>query len=92
MIFSTITQKGLELTYDLKKIPSQYSGNIEMKLIRDTTYNNYVCTPFFKYIKNRFLESNRNTKSNAIAIDSNGVFKLPKEAFRLDGYCFFFCA
>lgn len=86
MIFSTITQKGLELTYDLEKIPSQYSGDIEMKLIRDTTYNNYVCTPFFKHIKNRFLESNRNTKSNAIAIDSNGVFKLPKEAFRLDGY------
>ena len=86
MIFSTITQKGLELTYDLEKIPSQYSGDIEMKLIRDTTYNNYVCTPFFKHIKNRFLESNRNKKSNAIAIDSNGVFKLPKEAFRLDGY------
>ena len=86
MIFSTITQKGLELTYDLEKIPSQYSGDIEMKLIRDTTYNNYVCTPFFKHIKNRFLESNINTKSNAIAIDSNGVFKLPKEAFRLDGY------
>lgn len=86
MIFSTITQKGLELTYDLEKIPSQYSGDIEMKLIRDTTYNNYVCTPFFKHIKNRFLESNKNTKSNAIAIDSNGVFKLPKEAFRLDGY------
>ena len=87
MIFSTITQSDLDLTCDLENIPPQHSGDIEIKLIRDAKYNDYVCTPYFKCIKNRFLECESNTKSKAVAINStSGIFKLPKDAFKLDGY------
>lgn len=85
MLISTITQSGYNLSCDNDDIPRQHSGDTEFKFIRDNKYNGYVITPFFKCLKNRFIESNKE-KSYAIPIDANGVFRLPKKAFSSDGY------
>lgn len=85
MIVSTITQQGYNLTCDINDIPAQFSGNIEFKFIKDSKYENYVVVPHYKYLNNRFLESNHNTKTFQLKI-TNGIFKLPPQAFELDGY------
>ncbi len=85
MIVSTITQQGYDLTCDINDIPAQFSGNIEFKFIKDNNYESYVVVPYYKYLSDRFLESNRNTKTYQLEI-TNGVFKLPPQAFELDGY------
>lgn len=85
MIVSTITQQGYDLTCDINDIPAQFSGNIEFKFIKDSKYESYVVVPHYKYLNNRFLESNRDTKTFQLKI-TNGIFKLPPQAFELDGY------
>lgn len=85
MIVSTITQSGYDLSCDINDIPAQFSGDIEFRLIKDSKYENYVAIPHYKYLNNRFLENNRDSKSYQLIIN-NGTFKLPPQAFELDGY------
>lgn len=85
MIVSIITQTGYELSCDITEIPAQFSGDIEFKFIKDSKYENYVVIPHYKYLNNRFLENNRDSKTYQLMIN-NGIFKLPPQAFELDGF------
>ena len=85
MIVSTITQQGYDLTCDINDIPAQFSGNIEFKFIKDSKYESYVAIPHYKYLSNRFLEKKLDTRTFQLKI-TDGIFKLPPQAFELDGY------
>ena len=85
MIVSTITQIGYDLSCDITDIPAQFSGDIEFRFIKDGKYENYVVVPHYKYLNNRFLENNRDSKTYQLMIN-NDIFKLPPQAFELDGY------
>lgn len=85
MIVSTITQHGYDLRCDINDIPAQFSGNVEFKFIKDSKYENYVVVPCYKYLNNRFLENNRDAKVYQLKI-TNGIFKLPPQAFECDGF------
>ena len=85
MIVSTITQLGYDLSCDINDIPAQFSGDIEFRFVKDSKYENYVVVPYYKYLNNRFLENNRDSKTYQLIINNN-IFKLPPQAFELDGY------
>lgn len=85
MIVSTITQLGYDLSCDINDIPAQFSGDIEFRFVKDSKYENYVVIPHYKYLNNRFLENNRDSKTYQLMIN-NDTFKLPPQAFALDGY------
>lgn len=85
MIVSTITQLGYNLSCDINDIPAQFSGDIEFRFVKDSKYENYVVVPHYKYLNNRFLENNRDSKTYQLMIN-NDIFKLPPQAFELDGY------
>lgn len=85
MIVSTITQIGYDLSCDITDIPAQFSGDIEFRFVKDGKYENYVVVPHYKYLNNRFLENNRDSKTYQLMIN-NDIFKLPPQAFELDGY------
>lgn len=85
MIVSTITQLGYNLSCDINDIPAQFSGDIEFRFVKDSKYQNYVVVPHYKYLNNRFLENNRDSKTYQLMIN-NDIFKLPPQAFELDGY------
>lgn len=85
MIVSTITQLGYDLSCDINDIPAQFSGDIEFRFVKDSKYENYVVVPHYKYLNNRFLENNRDSKTYQLVINNN-IFKLPPQAFELDGY------
>lgn len=85
MIVSTITQLGYDLSCDINDIPAQFSGDIEFRFVKDSKYENYVVVPHYKYLNNRFLENNRDSKTYQLMIN-NDIFKLPPQAFELDGY------
>ncbi len=85
MIVSTITQLGYDLSCDINDIPAQFSGDIEFRFVKDSKYENYVVVPNYKYLNNRFLENNRDSKTYQLIINNN-IFKLPPQAFELDGY------
>ena len=85
MIVSTITQLGYDLSCDINDIPAQFSGDIKFRFVKDSKYENYVVVPHYKYLNNRFLENNRDSKTYQLIINNN-IFKLPPQAFELDGY------
>ena len=74
MIVSTITQLGYDLSCDINDIPAQFSGDIEFRFVKDSKYENYVVVPYYKYLNNRFLENNRDSKTYQLIINNN-IFK-----------------
>lgn len=87
MIFSTITQDMLKLTVDKSELPTQYSSNIQLKFVQDTTnFNAYIPTVYASVFDSQFIKcGDILNKGGSIPIE-DGIFKLPANILNKDGF------
>ncbi|MDQ0359697.1 pyocin knob domain-containing protein [Breznakia pachnodae] len=84
MIHCTLTQNKLRVEQDTDVLPFQYSNNINIQFIKDSTYENYVVTPYYAWVPTKSISPR---KLDAFALPlKDGVFTLPMNAFVKDGY------
>lgn len=84
MIHCTLTQNKLRVEQDTDVLPFRYSNNINIQFIKDSTYENYVVTPYYAWVPTKSIPPR---KLDAFALPlKDGVFTLPMNAFVKDGY------
>lgn len=84
MIHCTLRQNKLRVEQDTDVLPFQYSNNINIQFIKDSTYENYVVTPYYAWVPTKSIPPR---KLDAFALPlKDGVFTLPMNAFVKDGY------
>lgn len=86
MIFSTITQTGLELAVDTYKLPSQLSDGIQIKFVQDdTNYSGYVATVAGALLDSKLIECAEAAYMMPLAI-SNGIITIDGNIMSKSGY------
>lgn len=86
MIFSTITQTGLELSVDTYKLPSQLSNGIQIKFVQDdTTYSGYVATVAGALLDSKLIDCAEAAYMMPLAI-SDGIITIDGNIMSKSGY------
>lgn len=86
MIFSTITQEGLELSVDTYKLPSQLSDGIQIKFVQDdTNYSGYVATVAGALLDSKLIECAEASYMMPLAI-SDGIITIDGNIMSKSGY------
>lgn len=87
MIFSTITQDMLKLTVDKSELPTQYSSNIQLKFVQDTTnFNAYIPTVYASVFDSKFIKCGDILNTGGSIPIEDGIFKLPANILNKDGF------
>lgn len=87
MIFSTITQDMLKLTVDKNELPTQYSSNIQLKFVQDTTnFNAYIPTVYASVFDSQFIKCGDILNTGGSIPIEDGIFKLPANILNKDGF------
>lgn len=88
--YATITQNGYELTATDVNLPHQYSGNIPIKIIKDTEmFGDYELMPFFVHSNFNYVDVVASNEAFPMEYNAETqVAILPYEAFKKRGYLF----
>ncbi len=87
MIFSTITQSGLNLTTDTFDLPSQMSNGFEIKFVQDTSkYPGYIPTVQAALLDSEIVECAEVEKHTPLNIDSDGLIRIGNDIMSKSGY------
>ncbi len=86
MIYSTIKQKGFELSVDNEKLPLQYSNDITFKFVKDPAYANYAVVPYVAITDTKMLACAKKFHLQALPFQSDGTFKIANHIMNRDGY------
>ena len=88
--YAEIKQNGLDLQIQLDNLPSEFSANIPIKIIKDEQkYGDYLLVPFI--VHSNFKELDVISSKNGIPLSYDSetqIVLLPQEAFQKAGYLF----
>lgn len=89
MIWSTITQKDLELTTDKNELPYQYSNDITLKFMKDTKYNGYAVIPYVGVCDTELISCvDKFKRLQALTMEVDGTFKVSNKVMFNSGYLY----
>lgn len=89
MIWSTITQKDLELSTDKTDLPYQYSDGITLKFMKDTKYNGYAVVPYVGVCDTELISCvDKFERLQALTMNVDGTFKVSNKVMFNSGYLY----
>lgn len=88
--YAIITQNGYDLTATDVNLPHQYSGNIPIKIVKDTEkFGSYELIPFFVHSNFNYVDVVASNEAFPMEYNADTeIAILPYEAFKKRGYLF----
>lgn len=88
--YAIITQKGYSLEVSDVNLPHQFSSNIPIKIVKDSSvFSNYDLLPFFVHSTSQYIDVVRANEGTLMEYDETSqIATLPYSAFNKKGYLF----
>lgn len=88
--YAIITQKGYSLEVSDVNLPHQFSSNIPIKIVKDSSvFSNYDLLPFFVHSTSQYIDVVRANEGTLMEYDETSqIATLPYSAFSKKGYLF----